>query len=192
MISLLQGKVFEQTVSGIVLLCGSVGYGVAMTTADQGSLRSDAEVTVYIYEHIKEDAHDLYGFTSKTTKALFEQLLSVTGVGPKMALAILNVGSESNLRTAIATGDTKYISQASGVGKKVAERVVVDLKDKVGQPSSDDATSFLQAGSPSNDEAAQALVALGYSLDDAAMMLKGVASDVSTEERVRAALRGGR
>jgi holliday junction DNA helicase RuvA len=117
-------------------------------------------------------------------------LLSVNGVGPKMALSILSVASMEHVRQAIATGDTKFISQAAGVGKKVAERVVVDLKDKVGLTSSDDATSFLTTPSANpNDEALQGLVALGYSVHDAAEALKGVDAKLSPAQRIKEALK---
>jgi Holliday junction DNA helicase RuvA len=105
---------------------------VTLCPDDQSSLRLAKEVTLYIAENIKEDAYDLYGFREKSRKELYLQLISVNGVGPKAAMSILGVDSEDEIRRAIAEGDTKLLSSASGVGKKVAERVVVDLKNKVG------------------------------------------------------------
>jgi Holliday junction DNA helicase RuvA len=107
-----------------------------------------------------------------------------------MALAILSIANNSQVKQAVASGDTKFISQAAGVGKRVAERVVVDLKDKVGLVASDDATGFLAipSGNP-NDEALQGLVALGYSVQDAAGALKGIDEKLSTEERIKQALK---
>src|SRR5262249_9006213 len=119
----------------------------------------------------------------------FEQLLSVNGVGPKMALSILSVATLEHVRSAIASGDTKFISQAVGVGKRVAERVVVDLKDKVGLASDDSATSFLSATANPNDEALQGLVALGYSVNDAADALAKVDENLKPEDRIKAALK---
>src|SRR4051812_40428676 len=117
MIATLTGKVSEKTQSTVVLDCGGVGYGLFVTFEDHGALEEGKEARLYIYEHIRENTHDLYGFKSLETKALFEQLLSVNGVGPKMALSILSLASSSQVRQAIAAGDTKFISQASGVGK---------------------------------------------------------------------------
>jgi Holliday junction DNA helicase RuvA len=144
---------------------------------------------MYMHEHIRENSHDLYGFCSLDSKRLFEQLLEVNGVGPKMALNILGVGSADAVRTAIAAGDTKFIQAASGVGKRVAERVIVELKDKVGLVSSEGATDFLQ-GPAMQDEAVQALVALGFTPQDATIALQAVDEKLSTEDRIKHALKG--
>jgi len=190
MIATLSGRVAEKTLDVIVLDCGGVGYGLFVTFEDYGALEEGGEAKVYVYEHIRENSHDLYGFRNLETKLLFEQLLSVNGVGPKMALAILSVANSQQVRAAIASGDTKFISQAPGVGKRVAERVVVDLKDKVGLTASEDATGFLStpAANP-NDEALQGLVALGYSVQDAAEALKQIDIKLSPEERIKQALK---
>jgi Holliday junction DNA helicase RuvA len=191
MISTLRGKVTEKTLDMVVVECGGVGYGIYFNFEDYGALDEGHEAKIYIYEHIREAAHDLYGFRSLDTKHLFEQLLSVNGVGPKMALSILSIASAAAVRGAIASGDTKFISQASGVGKRVAERVVVDLKDKVGLEASDDATGFLSVPSANpNDEALQALVSLGYSVADASAALKNVDAKLPAEERIKQALKG--
>jgi len=174
MIVALDGLVTEKTADMVVLECAGVGYGLYVTFEDFGALKTGNPAKIYVYEHIRESAHDLYGFRNPDTKKLFEQLLSVNGVGPKMALAILSVAGVQHVRQAIANGDTKFIAQASGVGKRVAERVVVDLKDKVGLAAAEDATSFLMESANPNDEALQGLVALGYSVQDAAEALKGI------------------
>jgi Holliday junction DNA helicase RuvA len=190
MIATLKGEITEKKNDQVVLECGGVGYGLLVTFEDFGALELKSKVKLYIYEHIRENAHDLFAFRSQETKKLFELLLSVNGVGPKMALSILSIANSSQVKQAIASGDTKFISQATGVGKRVAERVVVDLKDKVGLVASEDATGFLAIpiGSP-NDEAMQALVALGYSAQDAAEALKGIDEGLSTEERIKKALK---
>jgi Holliday junction DNA helicase RuvA len=190
MIATLKGEITEKTNDVVVLECGGIGYGLFVTFEDFGALEKGSSVELYVHEHIRENAHDLFGFRSPETKALFEQLLSVNGVGPKMALAILSIANTAQVKQAIAAGDTKFISQAVGVGKRVAERVVVDLKDKVGLISSEDATGFLAvpSGNP-NDEALQGLVALGYSVQDAAEALKGIDPKLSTEERIKQALK---
>jgi Holliday junction DNA helicase RuvA len=190
MIATLKGEITEKKNDQVVLECGGVGYGLLVTFEDFGALELKSKVKLYIYEHIRENAHDLFAFRSQETKKLFELLLSVNGVGPKMALSILSIANSSQVKQAIASGDTKFISQATGVGKRVAERVVVDLKDKVGLVASDDATGFLATPSGNlNDEAMQALVALGYSAQDAAEALKGIDEGLSTEERIKKALK---
>lgn len=179
----------EKTPDQIILECGGVGYGVFVSFEDFGALKVGEKAKLYIYEHIRENTDDLFGFRDPKVKALFEQLLSVNGVGPKMALAILSVASLEHVRRAIAAGDTKFISQANGVGKRVAERVVVDLKDKVGLPSDEDAMSFLSESANPNDEAMQGLVALGYSVQEASEALKKIDSKLPAADRIKAALK---
>jgi Holliday junction DNA helicase RuvA len=190
MISTLTGNVSDKFTDSVVVECGGVGYGLFVTFEDFGGLETGQETKLYVYEHIRENSHDLFGFRSLDTKKLFELLLTVNGVGPKMALSILSIASMGQVRQAIAAGDTKFISQANGVGKRVAERVVVDLKDKVGLAASESATEFLTTSANPNDEAVQGLVALGYSVQDAAQALKSVDSNLSAEDRIKAALRG--
>lgn len=189
MIATLAGKVSEKTTHSVIIDCAGVGYGLYVSFEDYGALREGQPAKLYIYEHIRENTYDLYGFRALETKALFEQLLSVNGVGPKMALSILSLASAGHVRQAIAAGDTKFISQASGVGKRVAERVVVDLKDKVGLATSDQATDFLTTVANPADEALQGLVALGYSVNDAAEALKNVDIKLPAEDRIKQALK---
>ena len=191
MITTLTGIVAEKLRDVLVLDVRGVGYGLYVSSEDFGRLHTGETAKLYVYEHIRENSHDLFGFLRLDTKQLFEQLLGVNGVGPKMALNILSIGTASQVRKAIASGDTKFIQQASGVGKRVAERLVVDLKDKVGLVGVDLAGSGLlqSEGVVSQDEAAVALVALGYTLQDAAVALDGVDAALSTEMRVKAALR---
>ncbi|HET9721887.1 MAG TPA: Holliday junction branch migration protein RuvA [Candidatus Saccharimonadales bacterium] len=189
MIATLNGVITQKTGELVVLECGGVGYGLYVTFEDLGVLEEGQEAKLFIYEHIRENAHDLFGFRNLDAKRLFEQLLSVNGVGPKMALAILSIAKLQNVRQAIAKGDTKFISQAVGVGKRVAERVVVDLKDKVGLVAEDSAVDFLTITADPNDEALQGLVALGYSVHDAAEALKKVDQNLSAEDRIKDALK---
>lgn len=194
MIATLTGVVSEKLADVVVLEVGGVGYGLAVTLDDLGRLETGSEAKLYVYEHIREQGYDLFGFLSRNTKSLFEQLLAVTGVGPKMALNVLSIGSEQEVRQAIANGDVKLIQQANGVGKRVAERVVVELKDKVGLTGVDlESTGLLQATDTlMKDEAVEALVALGYSTTDAAAALQKVSVDLPTEDRIKAALKGGK
>lgn len=190
MIATLTGKITDKNLDSLVLEVSGVGYELYTTISDMSNIALDDSIKFYIYEHIREQAHDLFGFISIYDKQLFEKLLSVNGVGPKMALAIMNVGSSKEVKEAIAKGDVKVLQSASGVGKKVAERIVVDLKDKVGLLSSDQATAFLsEVSHDSNSEAVDALVSLGYSQNDANYMLKDIDSELSTEEKIKLALK---
>lgn len=190
MIATLSGTVTEHQGNQVVLEVGFVGYGVMVTATDQGLLPSGAEAKLYIYEHIKEDAHDLIGFKSLSTKQLFEQLLSVKNVGPKGALAVLDIGPEGAVRAAIAGGDVKGLQVAKGVGKRAAEQIVVELRDKVGAPVGEAAEGLVgRAGVDQSDPALQALMSLGYSDTDAQAALANVDKKLSVEERVKHALR---
>lgn len=191
MIAILSGVVSEKLDDVVVLEVNGVGYGLYMTAEDYGRLKITDPTKLYVYEHIREQALDLFGFLSRDTKALFEQLLSVTGVGPKMALSMLSIGSAQEMRQAIAAGDVKFIQRAAGVGKRLAERVVVELKDKVGLAGVDLESAGLLKGEEGlmQDEAVQALVVLGYTPADAARALSGVDEKLPTEERIRLALK---
>lgn len=192
MIATLSGIVSEKLADVVVLDVQGVGYGLLVTTDDFGRLATGEQVKLYIYEHIREQSHDLFGFLTRDTKALFERLLDVNGVGPKMALNVLSIGKSQAVRLAIASGDVKFIQQASGVGKKVAERVVVELKDKVGLAGVDLAsTGLLQSDTTlRGDEAVEALVSLGYTPQDASRALENVNPTLSTEDRIKRALSG--
>jgi len=192
MIATLTGKVAEKLSEFVVLDVQGLGYGVSVTLEDRGKLKTGEPARLYIYEHIRENSHDLFGFINADTKQLFEQLLGVNGVGPKMALNLLSVGTAGEVRQAIASGDIKFIQAANGVGKKVAERVVIDLKDKVGLASQDlDSNFFVGSQSAQKDEAVQALVALGFNTSDALTALSKVPADLSTQQRVKQALKQG-
>lgn len=190
MIATLSGTVAEKLGELVILDVAGVGYGLLVPNEDYGRLPIGEQATLYIYEHIRENAHDLYGFIKLDTKRLFEQLLEVTGVGPKMALSVLSIGNVQAVRAAIASGDTKFIQAANGVGKRVAERVVVELKDKVGVMATADIDALFRGeGVAKKDEAVQALLSLGYTLPDAVAALSTVKGDLSTEERIKEALR---
>lgn len=191
MIATLTGRIAEKIADIVVLDVQGVGYGLLVTSEDFGNMVVGQSAKLYIYEHIREQSHDLFGFAGLDTKALFEQLLGVNGVGPKMALSILSTGSTGEVRTAIAGGDLKFIQMAPGVGKRVAERVVVDLKDKVGLEGVDLAASGMlqSAGLPVQDEAVEALLALGFSVQDATTALQNVDVALPAQDRIKYALR---
>jgi len=191
MIASLSGVVGEKLTDRVIIDVQGVGYGVFVTAEDHGRLVVGEAAKVYVYEYVREQAHDLFGFITRQTQGLFELLLNVNGVGPKMALNVLSIGSDTDVRTAIAGGDVKFIQQASGVGKKVAERVVVELKDKVGLAGIDlESSGLLQSESGTfTDEAVEALVALGYSAQDASKALQEVSTELPFNERVKQALK---
>jgi len=191
MIATLTGIISEKIADIVVIDAGGVGYGVLVTNEDFGALTTGTTAKLYIHEHIRENSHDLFGFVNLDTKQLFEQLLDAKGVGPKMALNVLSIGTSSEVRQAIAGGDVKFIQHANGVGKRVAERIVVDLKDKVGLEGVDlSTTGLLQSDSLiRKDEAAEALISLGYSPQDAAVALADIPSDLPTEDRIKQALK---
>ncbi len=192
MIATLNGVVSEKLADTVVLDVQGVGYGLYVSAEDHGRLVSGEPAKLYVYEHIREQQHDLFGFLKREDKNFFEQLLGVNGVGPKMALNMLSIGTNQEVRQAIAGGDVKFIQRANGVGKRVAERVVVELKDKVGLVGVDlESTGLLQAEDALlKDEAVEALVALGYTPQDAGKALQNVDPDLPTSQRVKLALRG--
>jgi Holliday junction DNA helicase RuvA len=192
MIATLRGRITEKN-DGVVIECSGVGYGVLVTLSDFSSLQLNEEAKLYIYEHIKEDAHSLFGFIHPDTKRLFEQLLGVKNVGPKVALSVLDIGLTDDVRVSIAAGDVKKLQTAKGVGKRAAEQIVVELRDKVGAPVGDQAENLInRSGINQNDEALQALVSLGYSESDAVLALTEVDKSLTVEERVKSALTGVR
>ena len=191
MIATLTGTVSEKLADTVVIDVHGVGYGVVMTTSEADRLLVDDEAKVYVYENIKEDTHQLYGFTALDTKHLFEQLLKVKNVGPKVAMSVLELGNANEVRGAIAGGDVKRLQSAKGVGKRAAEQIVVELRDKVGLVSSDAAEDIVgRSGVNATDEAAQALISLGYSEMDAVLALKNIDPTLSTEDRIKQALKG--
>ena len=187
MISRLRGKPVARTPDGLVLDVNGVGYLVAATPAALRKADGAQEVTVDTYLHVREDALQLFGFADAAERELFVHLLAVNGVGPKVALAIVSGSPASELRRAIALGDAKRFEAIPGIGKKTAERIVLELKERIGAPD-------LVAVSPSGDEprhvvAREALVELGYSVAEAERALARVDPELPPEERVRLVLR---
>lgn len=190
MIATLRGEITENYGNSVVLEVNGIGYSILVTATDQGTLTRGEEARLYIYENIKEDTYDLIGFKSLDTKHLFMQLLSVKNVGPKVALAILDIGNDAKVRSAIAGGDVKYLQTAKGVGKRAAEQIIVELRDKVGAPVGEGAEQIIgRSGMNLQDEAVQALIALGYSDADAQIALNNIDASLPLEERIRQALK---
>jgi holliday junction DNA helicase ruvA len=190
MIAHVFGKVAEKFNGSLVIDVHGVGYEVSVATNDFDAVTLDQEVKFYTYHHVREQAEELFGFSSLAAKKLFEMLITVQGVGPKAALAILSLGDAEQVRNAIANADSSFVQKATGVGKKTAERVVVDLSDKVGLPTHyGRAEEPLQTELNTSDEALEALMALGYTLADATKALENVDVNLPTAQRVTEALK---
>jgi Holliday junction DNA helicase RuvA len=183
MISQLRGKVVVRTLDGVVLDVNGVGYRVQTTLRALRKAAGAEEVMLDTYLHVREDALQLYGFADPAERELFEHFLSVSGVGPKVALAILSGSTPSDLRRAIVLEDTTRFVAIPGIGKKTAERVVLELKEKIGP------FDALPGSSEQQLVARDALVELGYSLNEAERALATTDPDAAPEERVRQALR---
>ena len=177
-----------------VIDCAGVGYGCRITAYTAGQLKLNQPARLYVTESIREDAHDLYGFISKEEQRCYELLTSVNGVGPKAAMAILSSGGPQNFTLAVMTGDEKMLTAAQGVGKKIAQRIILELKDKIGGGAMELDFSTGPAAAPVQAAgnaamAHAALQELGYSPAEINAALKGVDPKASTEEMVRHALR---
>lgn len=191
MIAHLSGVIAEKFgASSVVVDVHGVGYEVSVAAGDFEAVSLGQDAKFYTYHHVREQAEELFGFSSLAAKKLFEMLITVQGVGPKAALAVLSLGDAEQVRNAIANSDAGFIQKAVGVGKKTAERVVVDLSDKVGLP-----THYGRANEPiqtelnTSDEALEALMALGYTLADATKALENVDVNLPTAQRVTEALK---
>ena len=178
-----------------VIDCGGVGYGCRITAYTAAQLKLNQSTRLYVTESIREDAHDLYGFISKEEQRCYELLTSVNGVGPKAAMAILSSGGPQNFTLAVMTGDEKMLTAAQGIGKKIAQRIILELKDKLGGSSMElDFSGGPVSAVPAQSSNAAALAhaalqELGYSAAEINTALKGVSPTATTEEMVRYALR---
>ena len=190
MIAHVSGVVAEKFANSVIVDVHDIGYEVQVPTNDFDRALLGEPVKFYTYHHIREQSQELFGFSSLTAKKLFELLITVQGVGPKAALAILSLGESEEVRNAIANSDSVYITKASGVGKKTAERVIVDLSDKVGLAIAVSRTPGAPAVILASDEALEALMALGYNLNDAMAALENVDPALPTAQRVTIALKG--
>ena len=192
MISHIKGVVEEKFgANGLIVDVNGVGYEMMVPVLDFENVNLDKKKKYYTYHQVRENAEELYGFSSLIAKKLFELLISVQGVGPKAGIAIMSLAEAEEVRNAVANGDVAFVSKASGVGKKSAERVIVDLKDKVGIPSRYGATEVKGSGINDGevDEALDALMALGFTLKEATVALSEVDKSLAVEERVRLALK---
>ncbi len=185
MIGHLRGIVTKSAAGFVILSCGGVGYKVAATRATLSPLREGTEASLWTHLAVREDILDLYGFADEEEQHFFEMLLSVSGIGPKSALAILDIASVETLRSAISTGRSEYLTKVSGIGKKTAEKIVLELRDKVGTGS-----AYETASLKGDEEALEAMKALGYSGAEARDALRQVPPEIeSSSERLREALK---
>jgi Holliday junction DNA helicase RuvA len=184
MISRLRGTPLGRTPDGLVVDVGGVGYLVNATASVFRRAEGASELTLETYLHVREDALQLYGFADAAERSLFVQLLGVSGIGPKVALAVVSSASPDELQRAIAVRDSARFQAIPGIGKKTAERIVLELEGSLAQ-----AVSSADSGAPRELVARDALVELGYSLVEAEQALAAVDPDLSVEERVREALR---
>ena len=194
MIYYVHGEVTVLEPGFAVIDCNGVGYGCAVTAYTAAQLKLGQKAKLYITEAIREDAFDLYGFVSREEQRCYQLLTSVNGVGPKAAMSILSSGGPQNFTLAVMTGDEKMLTAAQGIGKKIAQRIILELKDKVGGGAMEmDFSAGPAVGAPVSSNAAAlanaALQELGYSPAEVASALKGAPADASTEELVRFALR---
>lgn len=188
MISRLTGTVVHIDPKYVILDVNGVGYRVATTVDIVTKLGKDKEsVTLWTYLAVRENAMDLYGFTSLSELNFFELLITISGIGPKTALGILNSASVEALQTAVQTSDTSHLIKISGIGKKVAEKIVLELKDKVDKFAHTEESKTSMRG---DADALEALKALGYSQNEARDALKELPKDISrTNDKIREALK---
>ncbi len=177
MISHLSGTIIHKSIRYVILDVNGIGYKVfcpSDTIFEIGKRNPDEKIALWTHHAVREDAEDLYGFLTKEENDFFELLISVSGIGPKTALGVLSVATIANLRKAIATGETSILTKVSGIGRKIAEKIVLELKDKI-IPSEEEKT-----GTPEGEtEAIEALISLGYSERESREALKKVPKNLS-------------
>ena len=191
----LNGVVAEMEANLAVIDCGGVGYACATTNYTLSQLKKGERAKLYTYMNVREDAVELFGFATQSELHSFKLLLSVSGVGPKAALSILSANTPANLAMAVVMGDEKALTAAPGIGKKIAQRIILELKDKLAkeQPSFSGDTGIMPSIAVPDDkvrEAGAALAVLGYSASEVAAALKGIDMDaLPLEEIIRQALK---
>ena len=188
MIASLAGNIRHKELNSITVDVGGVGYRVAVTTETALEAKVGSPISIWTHLVVRETALELFGFLDKETLEIFELLITISGIGPKSALGILNIVSPATLRQAVASEDTTYLTRVSGIGKKNAEKIVLELKNKLKFSKEDTSTGSVQAREES--DALEALVSLGYSERDARDALKKVPKNIEgASERVKSALK---
>ncbi len=187
MIGSIKGEIILKTEKFLIVETGGVGYKISVSPdVLLKAGKNDTEIFLFIHTHVREDSLDLYGFLNLEDLNFFEMLLNVSGIGPRSALAILGIATIKTLRRAIGTGDTSYLTKISGIGKKTAERIIIELRDKIA-----DENIREKGGTSLRDEldALEALKSLGYSQNEARDALKKVSSETNTNAKIREALK---
>jgi len=188
MISFLRGRLINKGINYVILETHDLGYRVFVGEALLNDSKVGMELELYTHQRIKEDASDLYGFKSISDLELFELLLTVSGVGPKSALGVLNIATASDIQEAIIRGDADLLTKVAGIGKKTAERLVLELKNKIIRTGG--AAMILNSGATTSGDEIDALMSLGYSLSEARSALNLVDSTlIDSGARVKAALK---
>ncbi len=186
MISYLQGEVLETTDKYLVLQVGGIGYKVYATPATLLTFSSKQKISLYTYLSVREDALDLYGFQEASERSFFELLIGVSGIGPRGALGILSLATVPILERAIATGDTQYMTKVSGIGRKTAEKIILELRDKMTARTTPEGGVSLRGES----DTVEALRALGYSQNEARDAVKHISDSITdTNTRIKEALK---
>ena len=185
MIGRVEGTVYAVRVGFAIVSAGGVGYKIAATRETLASLKPNEKTALWTYLAVREDALDLYGFKTEEEQGFFALLLSVPGIGPRSALAVLDLAAIQTLRSAIVSSNASYLTKVSGIGKKTAEKIVLELKDKVDMKSGGTSRTF-----SGDEEALEAMRALGYSAEEARNILRKVPETFETgSERLREALK---
>lgn len=184
MIAHITGKIIDTNERFLIVETNGIGYKIFVSADALSSLSIGQEASLYTYLAVREDALDLYGFRTSEERIFFEMLLSVSGIGPKSALSILSITAIDTLKKAIATGDTGYLTKVSGIGRKTAEKIVIELRDKL-KAHIDDANTNLRG----DHDAIDALKALGYSQNEARDALKDIPVELTINEKIKEALK---
>lgn len=185
MIAHIKGKILEKTNKYLVVETGGIGYLIFASTDTLASAKNiGEEISLSTYLAVRENAMDLYGFQTIDEKKFFELLIGVSGIGPKNALSILSLAPVETLKKAIATGDTSYMTKVSGIGKKTAEKIVVELRDKLAKEGHQDDGTLAGAG-----DALMALMSLGYSQNESREALKEIDKNLTLNEKIKEALK---
>jgi len=195
MIYSVRGKLIRTDNELAVVECGGVGYGCRTTFYTLQKIAGQEEVMLYTHLAVREDAAELFGFSSQEELKCFKMLITVSGVGPKAAISILSANTPSQFALAVATGDSKSLTKCKGIGAKTAQRIVLELKDKVAKDNaisvrnSESITPVAVSGS-NVDEAVTALVVLGYTEGEAMQVISKLDPELSVEELIKQSLRG--
>jgi len=188
MIAKLKGKIDFVRSGYVVVDVSGVGYRVFMNEIALARVSSKEEIELYIYTHVREDNFSLFGFLTLEELEIFELLLSISGIGPKAGLSILNIASPETIRTAISSGDSSILTRVSGIGKKTAERIILELKNKVGEVSKSKGEAIKD-----EQEVLEALMAMGYSISEARSAIKSIPKEAKNiSEKVKWALKAAK